>query len=134
MSLEQAIHRRWAADAALAALLPPERFTTGRASAGLLPYATLARRSNRAAWRTAAGDRLDETEVAIHVWHEDYDAGRAIAGRVEALFDRAAFDMEGGARVVQMRRLDDDAAQGPDGVWRFTLVFLAQVHWPPPAP
>lgn len=132
MSLEQAVHQRWAADPALAAMLPPERFTTGRASEGPLPYATLARRSNRTVWRANSGDRLDETELAVHVWHGDYDAGRAVAERVRAVFDRAAFGLASGARVVQMLRRGDDAAQGPDGVWRFTLVFVVQVHWPPP--
>ncbi len=128
MTLERAIHVRWAADEALTSLLPAARLTTGRASAGPLPYATLTRRRNRPLLRTNTGDVVDEADVAIDVWHDDYDAGRAIAEQVRLAFDRAAFDLDGGGRVVQMRQSEDSASQESDGTWRFSLRFLAQVH------
>jgi hypothetical protein len=130
MNLEQAIHQRWADTAALEALLPAARLATGRSQGDVMPYATLAREQNRAALRTNAGDALDETILRIDVWCEEYDAGHAIAEQVKAAFDRSAFDLSGGDRVVQMRRSSDSASQDADGVWRFTLRFLVHVHLP----
>ena len=130
MNLEQAIHQRWAASDTLASLLPAERLKTGRSFGDSLPYATITRQGNRTAFRTNAGDALDEVRLQIRVWHDDYDAGRAIAEQVKAAFDRSDFALSGGGRVVQMRRTGDSASQHDDGTWRFTVDFLVQVHLP----
>ena len=130
MNLEQAIHQRWADTPALEALLPAARLKTGRSRGDPMPYATLTRQRNRTALRSNAGDAVDETALQIDVWCEEFDAGHAIAEQVKAAFDRAAFDLSGGDRVVQMRRTGDAASQDPDGVWRFALQFLVQVHLP----
>ena len=128
MNLEEAIHQRWAASEALAALLPADGVKTGRSLDDAVPYATLTRRANRTAFRTNAGDALDEVSLRIDVWHDDYDAGRAIVHQVKAAFDRSDFELSGGDRVVQMCRTDDSASQHDDGVWQFTIDFLAQVY------
>ena len=128
MNLEEAIHQRWAASEGLAALLPAEGVKTGRSLDDAVPYATLTRRASRTAFRTNAGDALDEVGLRIDVWHDDYDAGRAIVHQIKAAFDRSDFELVGGDRVVQMRRTDDSASQHDDGVWQFTIDFLAQVY------
>jgi hypothetical protein len=130
VNLEQAIHQRWAASTSLAALLPAGNVKTGRASSGPMPYATIARERNRTVFRTNAGDALDEAEVAIDVWHDDYDAGRAIADQLTAAFDQSSFSLAGADRVVQMRRIEDSASQDAGGVWRFSTHFLVRVHLP----
>ena len=128
MNLEQAIHQRWAASEALAALLPAGAVKTGRSLDDTVPYATVTRRANRTVFRTNAGDALDEVTLRIDVWHDDYDAGRAILREVKEAFDRSAFDLTGGDRVTQMRRASDFASQHDDGVWQLTIDFLVQVY------
>ncbi len=128
MNLEQAIHQRWADDDALNSLVAAEHVKTGRSLGAVLPRATIARRASRTAFRTNAGDALDEVTLRVSVWHDDYDAGRAVVGRVKTAFDRTDFPLDGDDRVVQMRRTDDSATQHTDGTWQFTVDFLVQVH------
>mgnify|MGYP001827114254 CR=1 FL=1 len=128
MNLEQVIHQRWAASDTLNALLPAENVKTGRSLDGSTPYATIARLKSRTRLRTNAGDALDELTLRICVWHDEYDAGRAVAEEVKAAFDRSAFTLAGGDRVVQMLRSDDFASQHDDGLWQFTTEFLVQVY------
>jgi hypothetical protein len=77
-----------------------------------------------------AGDALDEVTLRVNVWHEEYDAGRAIAEEVKAAFDRSSFALSGSDRVVQMLRTNDFASQHDDGAWQFTTEFLVQVYLP----
>ena len=130
MSLEQAVHQRWAATDALALLLPVENLTTGLAHGDSLPYATIVRKQGRPTLRTNAGATLEEVTLQINVWHDDHDSGREIAEEVEAAFDGADFALSSGARVVQMRRTDEHGSQRDDGIWRFTLEFLVHVYLP----
>lgn len=130
MNLEQAIHQRWAASEGLNSVLAAERVKTGRSLGDSLPYANVARLSNRTALRTNAGDALDEVVLRVNVWHDDYDSGRAIVHALKAAFDRADFALADGVQVVQMRRTDDSATQHEDGTWQFTVDFLVQVHLP----
>ena len=129
MNLEQAIHQRWAADSELCALLPAGSFVTGRHSGDDLPYATLQRRENHTVLRTNAGDAVDGAAVLIHVWHDDYDAGKAIAEQVETVFHDSQFSLPPGGRTVQMRR-ESDSVDEHDGLWRFVLEFLVQIYLP----
>ena len=94
------------------------------------PDSTVTRVRNRTALRTNAGDAVDASTLRIDVWCEEFDAGQAIAEQVKATFDRTSFDLSGGDRVVQMRRIRDAASQDDDGVWRFALEFLVHVHLP----
>lgn len=131
MNLEQAIHARWAASPNLEALLPAERVRTGAFHGEGRPYATLERKTSRTVFRTNAGDALDEVMVAVHVWHESYDAGRAILQQVRAAFDRSDFSLDGGNRVVQMRRIADAARQHDGNVWQLTVEFSVSVYLGP---
>ena len=130
MSLEQAIHQRWAAAGALASLLPVENVTTGLARGGSLPYATIVRKQSRTTLRTNAGATLEQAILRINVWHDDHDAGRAIAEQVEATFDGADFTLSSGESVIQIRKTDERGSQLDDGTWRFTIEFLVQVYLP----
>jgi Protein of unknown function (DUF3168) len=130
MILEQALHERWAASSALSALLPAENVRTGLFRDARPPYAVLVRRASRPLCRTNTGEELEEVTLAIHVWHDDHDAGQQIAREVKAAFDRSAFDLADGARVLQMRWAGDRIEQHPDGAWQFTLEFVVQTFSP----
>jgi len=130
MNLEQAIHQRWAGDATLEGLLPAARLKTGRSVGETVPYATLARRRCRTRFRSNAGDALDEVTLRVRLWHDDYDAGRAIVEAIKTAFDRTDFPLAESDRVVQMRRTDDTAEQDNEGLWRFTIDFAVEVYLP----
>jgi len=128
VNLEQAIHERWAADGVLSSLLSAEEVVTGNRSGSRVPYATIHRRENRTLLRTNAGDAVDEAVLLIHVWHDDYDVGRAILERVKAAFDRSDFPLAGNDRVIRMCRTTDSARQHDDGLWQFSIEFSVQVY------
>lgn len=130
MKLEQAIHARWAASAALGELLPAERFTTGLAHATERPYATLVRKPGRTLCRTHAGDAVDEIPLEIHIWHDAFEACQAIAHQVQAAFDRSGFPLSDGGRVLQMRRAGESVVEHAGGVWQWTVAFSARIHLP----
>lgn len=130
MKLEQAIHQRWEAADALNSLLPVANVKTGRSLDASLPYASIARKAVRTVFRTNAGDALDEVVLEVHVWHDDYDAGRDIVEQVNTAMDRADFALSDGQQVVQMRRTGESDSQHDEGVWQFMVQFLVQVYLP----
>ena len=129
VNLEKSIHQRWAADPDLSAALPAERVVTGRHAGRDVPYATVHRRRNRKLLRTNDGD-LDEATLVIHVWHDDYDAGRAIAETVQRVLDGSSLSMPFGEQFIRLRRTADSAQQHDDGLWQFSLEFVVQVFIP----
>ncbi len=130
MSLEQAIHQRWAQAAALTALLPAERVTTGRAVGVARPYATLHCPHRRTAIRTNDGGGVDAVTVRIDLWFDSYDAGQALLAQLVTTFDRTDFPLADGRRVVQMQHNADTVTQHDDGVWQLSAEFLVHVYFP----
>jgi len=130
MNLEQAIHQRWAAAGTLSALLPAEKLRTGLARGLGLPYAVLTRKAGRNVFRSSGGQALDEVILAVHVWHEEYDAGRAIVREIKAAFDNGDFSLPDGPRAVAMRWTGEAAPHYDGKAWRFELEFLVQVDLP----
>ncbi|MCR4415273.1 MAG: DUF3168 domain-containing protein [Thermoguttaceae bacterium] len=128
MTLEAAIHARWAADADLGALLPVEHFRTGLVRGAGVPCARLVRKACRAALWTSAAATFDEVALEFHVWHDDYDAGRTIVDAVAAAFDRTRFDVSPAERVLDLFRTSERVQQHGDGLWQFTLGFVAQIY------
>jgi hypothetical protein len=129
VTLEETLHARWAASEALTALLAAERLSTGPSHAAR-PYAVLARGPTRTLLRTNAGDALDEVEVAFHIGHDDHDAAGAIVQQLKATFDRSAFDLGDGRRVLRMLRAGETVVPQAGGAWEFVVVFSLRVHLP----
>jgi hypothetical protein len=127
MTLEQAIHERWAATDALAALMPAERLTTGRAS-GALPYATLLRQESRPLAATNGGVAVEELSLRLRVWHADHDAGRAVVDAAKTALDGAEFYPVEGARLARLRRQGEAAFEHEDGTWRFTVRYRVYLY------
>ena len=91
MSLEQAIHARWAADGTLTALIPAARFVTGKALGGLsLPYAVLSRVGQQQVTRTSSR-RVAHVRIRFDAFSADLGTLRQVADAVEARFDRQSF-------------------------------------------
>ena len=135
MNLVQAIHERWAATAALQAVLPASRLYTGVCPDAALPWAAVGKESERPVACHNDGSAAVAVGVKIDVFHGEYDAGAAVVQQVVAAFDRSDFALAGGDRVVNMRRVNDFERESDDGVWQFTcefqcVVFLAAVSNP----
>jgi hypothetical protein len=128
MDLEQAIHQRWASSGKLSSLLPVDRVRTGLARDLGIPYATLTRKPGRTILRTNAGDALDEIPIVIQLWHDQFDAGQAIAREVKAALDRSQFALADGDRVIDMRRSGESVVERGDGTWQWAIEFSVQVY------
>ena len=127
MTIEQAIHEAWAADAGLTAQLPAARVFTGCAppESGR-PAVVVERRGARQVLRTSTGT-VERVAVALLVYESDYDRAAAIAAAAAARFDGAAFD-SGEGRVVAMRRGEETRrVVGPERI-EFALVYELDVY------
>jgi hypothetical protein len=129
MNVGKLIHERWAAAAALNALLPVSRVVTGTyfAEEPSLDdgYATITRPGDAPLAWFADGSRLDRVPVRITVYvsRDKHDEGEAIADAVKMAFDGAACSLSTDDMVLRMmlsayQPLDDD-----DGNWYFILDF-----------
>lgn len=127
MSLEQAIHQRWADSTALSALLPAERLTTGRSGGDEKPYATIQSLQRQETMPTNAGNTVEEVSMDLCLWHDDFDAGEQIVEYIQAVFDRATFNLPDDSAVVRMREVSMSATHKKDGIWRWKIKFLANV-------
>lgn len=130
MEIEQLFHQRWSDAAALDGLLPARRVTTGRSSLASLPWATIGRRSRTIVCRTNLAEVIEEIVLEICLNHEEFDAGAAIVAEFLHTFDRKRFPLSGGAKVLHLRRVEDDCRQRDDGVWQFRVAMLARVWLP----
>lgn len=111
MNLEQAIHERWATASPLYTRLPAASVRTGLCHDVGTPRAEIRRKSSRTLFHTNAFDAVDEVLVAIDVWHDDHDAGRALLDEIRVAFDRLAFNLDEGRRAIQMRCLQTSTVQ-----------------------
>jgi hypothetical protein len=130
MNLEQVLHQRWSDATTLNALLSADRVTTGRSTVGSLPRATLNRRSRRTIGRNNTGETLEEITVEMLLRHDQFDAAAAIVEAFTAQFDRTAFSLADGAKVLNLRRTEETSRQQPDGTWQFRVELLAKVYQP----
>ena len=127
MSLEQAIHQRWADNAGLCALLSVERFTTGRSPGGEKPYATIQSIRRQPKLPTNAGNTVKEVAIELCLWHDDFDLGEQIVEYIQTLYDRAVFNLPDGSGVARMREVAMSATHDKDGDWQWKMEFVAGV-------
>lgn len=124
------IHARWAAATALNNLLDSSRFFTdaNQSASPSLPFAIVVADAGSSEVRTNSGD-IDRVPVRFAVYGETLDATKAIADAAVDAFDRAAFDLAGSDRVLNMQRQGQPAAVQDDetGVWVVTINFEAMV-------
>lgn len=125
MSLEAAIHTRWAGDTTLKALLPAARLFTGPAPGDAeRPYATLSRLGMKEGARSTH-HALEEVALRFDVWSEGLVEGKQILDAIDAEFDGAAFT-EGSLDVLRMRKTDHTEERADDGLWRLSVQYRAQ--------
>jgi len=69
MEIEQLLHQRWNDAAALEALLPSRRVTTGRSLLNTLPRAAIGRRSRSVVCRTNLGEVIEQIVLEVRLEH-----------------------------------------------------------------
>jgi hypothetical protein len=124
----QAIHARWSANSALCALVPADRFCTGRVPASEeMPYVRLE--------LPAGGDLVRSREtvyekrpIVFHVWTDTFDAGDAVAAAIRTTFAHAAFDWGTGGALDLRHRGGPAArqiARAEFKAWETVVAFVA---------
>ncbi|MBN2293495.1 MAG: hypothetical protein JXM70_13785 [Pirellulales bacterium] len=130
MSLEQAIHQRWADSSDLCALLPGERFTTGRAAGGEKPFATMQVIRRQPTLPTNAGNTVEEVLLELCLRHDDFDIGEQIIEYIQAIYDRSTFNLPDDSAVVRMREVSMSATHEKDGDWQWKVELMARICVP----
>jgi len=91
-TLAQAIHQLWAADSVLCALLPADRFYTGRVPPSeKMPYCRLELPGGSELQRSRQ-TLYEKQPIIFHVWTDTFDAGDAIAPQIRRVFANQEFD------------------------------------------
>ena len=132
-SIEKAIRDRWAASAALTALMSVNSLTTGwnpeeKATDEQLPAGMLNVQRTRPNY-TSDG-RSEDVGVRLQIWSREHAEGKAIRDQIcgyrgESSFVPGVFDNQSWAAVgsnVTLCRVENDfAIQEDDGVWQFVF-------------
>jgi hypothetical protein len=125
MSIEQAIHERWATAAELVALLPAAHLITGTVHNSLaMPYAVLTQTESQRVRRTSSGTVISRTALRLSIWAGNLDSGKAIADLADQLLDRTSFDLAEG-RVLNLERVHGVEQSQVDGAWLLALDYVA---------
>jgi hypothetical protein len=128
MTLFQAIHQYWSEAAALSALLPAARVTTGPSADPSLPRAVVYPKSDRLVTQANDGTSVRAVAVQILVFDRDFDDAVNIVEEVKNAFNGATFDLDYGDSVIDTVQSDGSAKQQTDGVWQWTLEFKFTVQ------
>lgn len=123
MSVENAIHQRWTADAALVALVPAERLFTGLAlGSPALPYVVLERRSDTAATHTSSGASIARGVARFNIYSARRAEANQIASAIRARFHRSDFVVDG-VRVLNMQHAAREEERIADGACRVSIDY-----------
>lgn len=127
MSLEAAIHERWASDLALSDLVPAERVYTGVArGTEELPYVVVTRARSEAQGRTSSGTELRQVVVRFDVWGADLDGVKAIGSAMRGAFNRQGFAVAEG--VCQLMQWQGETERGMEnGAWHLAVDYVARI-------
>jgi hypothetical protein len=130
MNLAKYLHERWAAATELIAVLPAEKVFTGLSGDPAQPYAVLSKQSAKPFTRHNDGSGIDKVAMRIQVFHAEYDAGLAVSHEIKSAFERAAFDLDDGCKVLDMARINESETQLDAEAWQFTLDFECLAYLP----
>ena len=127
MSIEQAWRQKWAGHAALTALLPVERLSTGvRLESPSLPHAVLSRGTRAAAERTSSGVEIERIETRLNVYSADLDLGKQVLEAARECFQRQPLPLSEGL-CLMVQWVSAEERWTDDGVWELTQVWQVVV-------
>ena len=124
MSVERAIHERWAGHLPLTALAPAERlFTGGKLGTPILPYVVLTRESAAPLCRASGGMEYIHTTVRFRVFDVELDRAKQIKEQIVARYNRQGFALTDGTCLNMQWTQDAETLHG-DGLWQASVDFL----------
>ena len=124
MSIQQAIHEHWSADAQLSALLPAAGLFTGFAPGGTVtPYAVLTHEDTTKRTHTSSRTRIDDVQLRIAICSTTLDEAKQMAELVRDRFDRTALTTAAGA--VRMLQCTAQREEFADDRWSIRLDLTA---------
>lgn len=123
MSVEAAIHSRYAANLAVTQLCPAAKFITGvhQHENQASPYGSLTRVGALASLWTTSG-KVTRHQMRFQFWPSSYGQGDQIKTAVKNLYDNQSFT-EGDTHVSCMRLSNEFELQEDDGSWQFVMDF-----------
>lgn len=125
MSIEKAVHERWATFAPLNALLPAARlYTGGQLGIPALPYAVLTRSQCVPLGRASGGVEYVNTTLRVRIVTADLDGAKQIKEQALRRFDRTHFALADGT-CLNMQWTHNEEELQRDGMWEVSLDFMA---------
>lgn len=124
MSIEKAVHERWATHLPLNSLLPSARlYTGGQLGAPALPYAVLTREQSVPWGRASGGAEYVNTTVRVRIVSANLDDAKQVKEQVLRRFDRTHFALTDGTCLnMQWTRSDEELQR--DGMWEVSVDFM----------
>lgn len=123
LAIEQAIHERWAATGALAALVPVARVFTGAAvDRPAVPYVVWQRINTASLARTSSGRQIDRSRVRCEIRAEQLSIAKQIAQAVFDAYNRDPLTLSTGV-CLDMRHAEYVEALPAEGWWRLAMEF-----------
>ncbi len=124
MSVEKAVHERWATHLPLNDLLPSGRlYTGGQLGAPVLPYAVLTREQSVALGRASGGVEYVHTTLRVRIVSASLDEAKQVKQRVLERFDRTHFALVDGT-CLNMQWTRNDEQLHRDGMWEVSVDFM----------
>lgn len=150
MSVEAAIHERWAAFRPLTEKVPIAKVFTGNAPVKVirgpdgqpvvdengqpvyeltvdLPFVTVERVGNAERTRTSHGV-VEAVQYRLDIWAADLDEAKEIAGPYDARFDRADFPYSEG-RVLDCKITGTSETEDNAGVWHVAKDSIMRLYY-----
>ncbi len=128
MSLEAAIHQRWANDATLILLAPPVRLFTGAAVGKVrLPYVVVTPAHIRGTLRGSDALQLLDAQFEFRIWAQSLAAARQLAEAIRQQFDASDFALEAGS-VRNLCVLGARDTLDAQGLWQCVLPCQALIE------
>lgn len=123
MSVEAAIHARYAANLAMTQLCPAAKFITGvhQRENQASPYGSLTRAGALASLWTSSG-KVTRHQMRFQFWPNSYGQGDQIKASVMSLFDNQSWTNED-THISYMRLSNEFELQEDDGSWQFVMDF-----------
>lgn len=128
MSVEQAIHERWAGYSPLTRLVPEDRVSTGPVKSGSMPYVTMERTGDSNNTRTSESN-FESVMLRIDIIDDDLENAKRIAREVQHAFERADFSYSLG-KVLDMKKTNRTEAQDEKNAWHIMLDWKIEA-WQP---
>lgn len=125
MSIESEIHNLWAGSAAIVAIIPESRLTTGWQPDVTLPYAYIEDDGESDQENNSGGELTGIRKMVFHLVGESYDELKTVSNEMHDVYEKAQFDYVGG-RVTNIHRSNWRKERTDEGAWMLEITYDIQ--------